>query len=47
MYDNISASSTDLAEAKRKFLEKTTPNEIEKYKVKSRDKNNNSLENVF
>ena len=33
-YD-ISASSTDLAEAKKKFLFKTTPNEIEKYKVKT------------
>lgn len=29
----IEASSTDLAEAKRKFLEKTTPSEIEKYKT--------------
>ncbi len=29
----ISASSTDLAEAKRKFLAKTTPTEIEKYRV--------------
>ena len=31
---DISASSTDLAIAKTKFLEKTTPKEIEKYKVK-------------
>ena len=33
-YD-ISASSTDLAEAKRKFLKKTEPSEIDKYKVKT------------
>ena len=30
---NITASSTDLAEAKRKFLAKTVPGEIEKYYV--------------
>lgn len=30
---NISASSTDLKKAKQKFLEKTTPKEIEKYCV--------------
>jgi len=32
---DISASSTDLAIAKTKFLEKTTPKEIEKYKAKN------------
>ncbi len=31
---NISASSTDLAEAKRKFLEKTRPENIDKYQVR-------------
>ncbi len=31
---NIIASSTDLAEAKRKFLAKTVPGEIEKYRVR-------------
>ncbi len=37
---NISASSTDLAKAKKKFLAKTVPGEIEKYYI---GKNSNNL----
>lgn len=44
---NIIASSTDLAEAKRKFLAKTVPSEIEKYRVQKRKTGVNLLEEVF
>ena len=44
---NIIASSTDLAEAKRKFLAKTVPSEIEKYRVQKRKTGINLLEEVF
>ena len=44
---NIIASSTDLAEAKRKFLAKTSPCEIEKYRVQKRATGLNLLEEVF
>ena len=44
---NIIASSTDLAEAKRKFLAKTVPGEIEKYRVQKRKTGINLLEEVF
>ncbi len=44
---NITASSTDLAEAKRKFLAKTLPGEIEKYRVKKIKTGINLLEEVF
>lgn len=44
---NIRASSTDLSEAKRKFLHKTTPKEIEKYRVQEKITGTNALQNVF
>ena len=44
---NIIASSTDLAEAKRKFLAKTVPGEIEKYRVKKLKTGRDLLEEVF
>ncbi len=44
---NIIASSTNLAEAKKKFLAKTTPSEIEKYRVQKRKTGLNLLEEVF
>ena len=44
---NIIASSTDLAEAKRKFLAKTVPGEIEKYRVQKRKTGLNLLEEIF
>ena len=44
---NIIASSTDLAEAKRKFLAKTVPGEIENYRVQKRKTGINLLEEVF
>ena len=44
---NIIASSTDLAEAKRKFLAKTVPSEIEKYRVQKQKTGINLLEEVF
>ena len=44
---NIIASSTDLAEAKRKFLAKTVPGEIEKYRVQKQKTGINLLEEVF
>ncbi len=44
---NIIASSTDLAEAKRKFLAKTVPSEIEKYRVQKCKTGINLLEEVF
>ena len=44
---NITASSTDLREAKRKFLAKTVPGEIEKYRVKKLKTGMDLLEEVF
>lgn len=44
---NITASSTDLAEAKRKFLEKTTPSEIEKYRIGKDSKNSDLFADIF
>lgn len=44
---NIIASSTDLREAKRKFLAKTVPGEIEKYRVDKLKTENNLLEDIF
>ena len=44
---NITASSTNLAEAKRKFLAKTVPSEIDKYRVQKRKTGLNLLEEVF
>lgn len=44
---NITASSTDLAEAKKKFLAKTVPGEIEKYRVKKLKTGLNLLEEIF
>lgn len=44
---NISASSTDLATAKKKFLQKTTPAEIDKYYVKGKKTGHNLLEEIF
>ncbi len=44
---NITASSTDLREAKRKFLAKTVPGEIEKYRVQKHKTGINLLEEVF
>lgn len=44
---NITASSTDLAEAKRKFLAKTVPSEIDKYRVQKQKTGLNLLEEVF
>ena len=44
---NIIASSTDLSEAKRKFLAKTVPGEIDKYRVQKRKTGINLLEEVF
>lgn len=41
----IEASSTDLTEAKRKFLAKTTPSEIEKYKTQ-KSNHRNQWENL-
>ena len=43
----IEASSTDLAEAKRKFLAKTVPGEIEKYQTKKIKTGINLLEEIF
>lgn len=43
----ILASSTNLAEAKRKFLAKTVPSEIEKYHVQKCKTRVNSLKEVF
>lgn len=43
----IETSSTDLAEAKRKFLAKTMPSEIEKYRIKTHKTGFNLLEEVF
>ncbi len=44
---NIVASSTDLGEAKKKFLAKTVPGEIEKYRVQKRNTGIHLLEEVF
>lgn len=44
---NIIASSTDLREAKRKFLAKTVPSEIEKYRIQKQKTGINLLEEVF
>ena len=44
---NISASSADIKEAKRKFLAKTIPGEIEKYLVQTHKTGLNLLEEVF
>ncbi len=44
---NIIASSTDLREAKKKFLAKTVPGEIEKYRVKKLKTGRDLLEEVF
>ena len=44
---NITASSTDLREAKKKFLAKTVPGEIEKYRVKKLKTGRDLLEEVF
>ena len=43
----IEASSTDLTEAKRKFLAKTAPEEIEKYRVRKAKTKSNLLEDLF
>ena len=44
---NISTSSTDLAEAKRKFLAKTLPEEIDKYRVQPNCGSSDLFANVF
>lgn len=44
---NITASSTNLATAKAKFIEKTSPAEIEKYRIQKRKTGLNLLEEVF
>lgn len=44
---NITASSTNLAEAKKKFLEKTLPGQIEKYKTKNCFVGPNSIPTTF
>ena len=44
---NISTAATDLAEAKRKFLAKTVPGEIDKYRVQKHKTGINLLEEVF
>ncbi len=44
---NISASSTDLTTAKKKFLAMTVPSEIEKYHVKKYKTGKNLLEEIF
>lgn len=44
---SITASSVDLQIAKRKFLEKTTANQIEKYRCEKQKTNVDTLEKVF
>ena len=44
---NVEASSVNLQEAKRKFLEKTKPENIEKYLVKKQKSGFNLLEEIF
>ena len=44
---NIQASSTDLRKAKEKFLAKTMPNEIEKYRVANLKANKDTFESIF
>lgn len=44
---NIQASSTDLRKAKEKFLAKTMPNEIEKYRVTNLKANKDTFESIF
>ncbi|MBE7101360.1 MAG: hypothetical protein E7364_07130 [Clostridiales bacterium] len=44
---NITASSTDLSRAKEKFLFKTTPKEIGKYRTATYNSNDNTLEAIF
>ncbi len=44
---NIYAASVDISEAKRIFLERTLPENIEKYLVKKQKIKSNSLEDVF
>ena len=44
---NIIASSTDLRKAKEKFLAKTMPNEIEKYRVTNLKANKDTFESIF
>ena len=44
---NISASATDLAEAKKKFIKKTLPTEIDKYYVKGRPTGHNLFFEIF
>ncbi len=43
----IEASSTDLTEAKRKFLAKTVPGEIEKYRIRKVKTKSNLFEDLF
>ena len=44
---DISASSTDLSTAKAKFLEKTTPQELEKYRIKQAKQHKNLFYSIF
>ncbi len=44
---NIVASSTNLVEAKRKFLQKTLPGEIEKYKINKQPTGFSELQEIF
>lgn len=44
---NITASSTDLAEAKKKFLAKTVPSEIEKYRVRHGNVSSDLFADIF
>ena len=44
---NIQASSTDLRKAKEKFLAKTMPSEIEKYRVTNLKANKDTFESIF
>ena len=44
---NIIASSTDLAEAKRKFLAKTVPGEIEKYRTTRNSMSSDLFSDIF
>jgi integrase len=44
---NITASSTDLATAKAKFIERTLPENINKYHIQIRNTGTNLLEEVF
>ena len=44
---NIVVSSTNLQKAKEKFLSKTKPSEIEKYRVRSKNENSDTFANIF